>query len=77
VLQLGTDYSVRPAQALVQDLEQVLGSGTVQLIGDGSRRLKRLEQQRLFKEDAGVEGSVAQPASEEQVAAELDEDATE
>jgi DNA polymerase-3 subunit alpha len=76
VLQLGKDYCVRPAKALVDDLEQVLGSGAVQLIGDGLRRQKRLEQQKLFKEElATVETSVQPVAADEALASELDADA--
>jgi DNA polymerase-3 subunit alpha len=76
VLQLGKDYCVRPAKGLVDDLEQVLGSGAVQLIGDGLRRQKRLEQQKLFKEElAATETTVAPMQADEAVAAELDAEA--
>jgi DNA polymerase-3 subunit alpha len=76
VLQLNRELSVRPAQALVDDLERMLGAGSVQLVGEGSRRQKRVEQQRLFKEDvAPVEpdtaGASMDPLAEE-VAADLD-----
>ncbi len=57
VLQLGKDYAVRPVHGLVQDLETVLGSGNVQLIGEGSRRQKRIEQQKLFKDEAPAESA--------------------
>jgi DNA polymerase-3 subunit alpha len=53
-LSLGRELDVRPAKALVDDLEMILGAGGVQLMGDGSRRIKRLEQQRLFKEQASI-----------------------
>jgi len=72
VLQLGKDYSVRPVKALVDDLEQVLGSGAVQLIGDGLRRQRRLEQQKLFKEEAVVDNGSAAASTDETVAAGLD-----
>jgi DNA polymerase-3 subunit alpha len=50
-MQLSRELQVRPAKDLLDDLEMLLGSGSVQLMGDGSKRLKRLEQQRLFKEE--------------------------
>ena len=66
LLQLGRELSVRPAKELVDDLETLLGHGSVQLKGDGSRRLKRLEQQKLFAESqAEVEPTDAEvPAAE-------------
>ena len=35
---------------MIDELDQLLGPGTVQLFGDGIRRMKRLQQQALFKE---------------------------
>jgi DNA polymerase-3 subunit alpha len=67
-MQLSRELQVRPAKALIDDLEMLLGGGAVQLMGDGSRRLKRLEQQRLFKEDQAAE----EPATDEAAAAALD-----
>jgi DNA polymerase-3 subunit alpha len=76
VLQLGKDYCVRPAKPLVDDLEQILGNGAVQLIGDGLRRQKRLEQQKLFKEESAAADSTAPAVTpDEAVAAELDAEA--
>ena len=73
VLQLGKDYCVRPARGLVDDLEQILGSGAVQLIGDGLRRQKRLEQQKLFKEEsAAVETGASSSTEDDALAAEID-----
>jgi hypothetical protein len=60
LLQLGKELSVRPSVKLVEEVESLLGNGAVQLRGDGSRRLKRIEQQKLFVEDtAGTEGTAA------------------
>jgi hypothetical protein len=42
---------VKPADSLVGDLDQILGPGSVQLVGNGTRRVKRIQQQQLFKED--------------------------
>ncbi len=72
LLQLGKNLSVRPSKQLVDDVEMLLGSGCVQLRGDGARRLRRIEQQRLFAEEAATEETPALP-SEEQVLAEMDE----
>jgi DNA polymerase-3 subunit alpha len=77
VLQLGKDFSVRPAKQLVEDLQTVLGSGSVQLIGDGMRRQKRLEQQKLFKEEASVESTPVAPTSDEALTAQIDEELVE
>jgi DNA polymerase-3 subunit alpha len=76
-MQLGRELQVRPVKDLLDDLETLLGSGSVQLMGDGSKRLKRLEQQRLFKEDQAIgdkagEGIDAAAAMEELDAAEAD-----
>jgi len=49
VLRLTDDLFVRPSPALVDDLEQALGAGCVQLFGQGARR-RRAVQQPLFKE---------------------------
>jgi DNA polymerase-3 subunit alpha len=62
-MRLDRDRFVRPTQQLVDDLELVLGSGSVQLCGIGTRRRKRIEQQRLFKEDQAAEAA-EQPAAE-------------
>ena len=50
-MQIDRQHAVKPSPALVGDLEQLLGPGTVDLAGAGSKRKKRLEQQRLFKDD--------------------------
>jgi DNA polymerase-3 subunit alpha len=54
LIQLGKDLSVRPSQKLVDEVEHLLGDGSVQLRGEGARRLKRLEQKKLFAEEAAV-----------------------
>jgi DNA polymerase-3 subunit alpha len=77
------DYAVRMSQGLVDDLRAKLGFEAVELIGAGSKRKKRLEQQRLFKEEQADAASAAAevarpaavesaPASDEAVAAEMD-----
>jgi DNA polymerase-3 subunit alpha len=72
------DYAVRMSQSLVDDLRAKLGFEAVELIGAGSKRKKRLEQQRLFKEEQAEAAEVARPAqavapaSDEAAAAEMD-----
>ena len=54
VMRLDRERSVRPTPQLVDDLEMLLGSGAVTLCGAGTRRKKRLDQQRqqpLFREE--------------------------
>jgi DNA polymerase III subunit alpha len=51
-MQIDRQHAVKLSPQLVGDLEQLLGPGSVDLAGAGSKRKKRLEQQRLFKEDA-------------------------
>jgi DNA polymerase-3 subunit alpha len=70
LLQLNKELSVRPSKRLVEDVEALLGSGSVQLRGDGARRLKRLEQQKLFADAAVVDEAPAM--SEEAAMASMD-----
>ena len=46
------NMSVTITQRLVDDLEHLLGPGSVDLAGPGSHRMRRLKQQRLFAESA-------------------------
>jgi DNA polymerase-3 subunit alpha len=71
VLQLPKDLAVKPNAQFVQDMDQILGAGSVMLMGDGMRRLKRLQQQKLFQEQQ-EETTVTQ--SDEQLAAAMDEE---
>ena len=50
-IRLDRGMGVRPGKELVDDLERLLGTHAVKLSGNGSRRLKRLEQQKLFEEN--------------------------
>ncbi len=65
-LQIDRQHAVKPSPAMVGDLEQLLGPGSVDLAGAGNKRKKRLEQQRLFKEetDDGPEVSTIEPGME-------------
>jgi DNA polymerase-3 subunit alpha len=49
-LKINGETAVRITRDLVDDLEMFLGSGAVQLGGDGQRRMRRIKQQQLFKE---------------------------
>jgi DNA polymerase III subunit alpha len=51
-LRVNGELGVRLTKDLVDDLEQLLGNGSVQLGGDGQKRMKRLAQQQLFKDAA-------------------------
>jgi DNA polymerase-3 subunit alpha len=75
ILKMRREMSVRPSADMVQDIDLVLGGGTVQLVGAGQRRLKRIEQQKLFKEEAGVAPEPAAPVpTDEQLADALDDE---
>jgi DNA polymerase-3 subunit alpha len=50
-LRVNGEHGVRISRDLVGDLEMLLGSGSVQLGGDGQRRMRRLAQQQLFREE--------------------------
>ena len=52
MLQVDRQHAIKPSPALVEDVEQLLGSDSVDLAGAGSKRRKRLEQARLFKDEA-------------------------
>ncbi|MEA2707406.1 MAG: polymerase subunit alpha, partial [Phycisphaerales bacterium] len=54
-LRVNGELGVRLTKTLVDDLEQLLGNGSVQLGGDGQKRMKRLAQQQLFREAETVE----------------------
>ena len=64
-IKLGRDAGVRPGRDLQGDVEQLLGNGSLQFHGAGSRRMRRLQQQQLFKDaalpagDAPVDGETA------------------
>ncbi len=68
-LKLSGEYRVRPEKNLIEDLEQMLGSGNVDVVGDGLKRMRRIEQQKLFKEPAIDETAYA---TEDAVVAEMD-----
>jgi DNA polymerase-3 subunit alpha len=53
-MQIDRQHAVKPSPAMVGDLEQLLGNGAVDLAGAGSKRKKRLEQARLFREEPEI-----------------------
>ncbi len=55
LIRLDEQWYLRPTRAMVDELQAALGSrGKVELAGEGTRRLKRLQQQQLFQ-NAAVE----------------------
>jgi DNA polymerase-3 subunit alpha len=59
IVRLDSQWSVKPTTALKLELEETLnGHGNVELAGDGTRRIKRLQQQRLFQDAEPVEAPV-------------------
>ena len=59
MLSVDKQHGVRPSPALVDDIEHLLGHGSVDLAGAGSKRRKRLEQARLFKDEAAADDAPA------------------
>ncbi len=69
-MKMNAELGIKPSIDLKENLERLLGNDAVQLIGPGSKRIKRIEQQRLFKEE---EQPPDEPiASDEALAARLD-----
>jgi DNA polymerase-3 subunit alpha len=73
-IRLDRSVSVRPSKPMEEDLQQLLGNDAVQLLGAGTKRIKRLEQQRLFKSDETTTEpvDVASATSDELVTAAMD-----
>jgi hypothetical protein len=67
-LKVNGELGVRVTRDLVDDLEMLLGNGSVQLGGDGQRRLRRIQQQQLFKEAATSEAVEVAPDVEAEMA---------
>ncbi len=51
-LRLGRDFAIRVDDAVIEELESVLGPDSVKLAGPGSGRRTRIQQQKLFEEEA-------------------------
>jgi DNA polymerase-3 subunit alpha len=73
-IKLASDLFIKSAEALAQEADRILGSGAAQLVGAGTKRVKRLQQQQLFKEAeaASSPDPESTPASDEQIAAAMD-----
>src|SRR5262249_6318630 len=69
---LPKDLSVRPTKSLVDELDTLLGNGAVQLVGAGTRRMKRIQQQALFKEAEQTTEEASAAPSDEQIAQQMD-----
>ena len=68
VMRLDRERFVKPTKELVDELELLLGGGSVQLCGAGTRRqkLKQQQQQSLFKEYEAAGGEGGEAAEEEE-----------
>lgn len=53
-MRLNKERFVRPTRELVEELDGLLGSGSVQLCGAGTKRRKQQQQQQLFKDEAAA-----------------------
>jgi DNA polymerase-3 subunit alpha len=62
------DLGIRICPELVEDLEQLLGSGSVALRGEGTDKRKRQEQRKLFAESAVAEKDPEETARDEMAA---------
>jgi DNA polymerase-3 subunit alpha len=65
-LRVNGELGVRISRELVDELELLLGSGLVQLGGEGNKRIKRIQQQALFK-DAQPEAVTAPEAMDREM----------
>ena len=71
-MKFGNDLGLKPLDSVVSELDHLLGNGSVQLVGAGTKRVKRIEQQRLFKEEAMEPETTTVATSDEAVAAVMD-----
>jgi DNA polymerase III subunit alpha len=62
-ISLAKEFRVRPVREFVTDAASVLGPGCIELVGPGTRRKKRDEQQRLFAEQQASE-NLADPGDQ-------------
>lgn len=70
----GRGVRVRPTPELIKEFEQTFGPGTIELLGPGSARRKRAEQQRLFAEKQAAEAEEAAPIAPPHVEHEMEEE---
>jgi DNA polymerase-3 subunit alpha len=66
-LKINGELGVRLSRELVEELENLLGPGSVQLGGEGQRRMKRLAQQQLFASTAASIPAEAPDAPESEL----------
>ena len=72
-VKLPKELSVRASIELLHDAAATLGEGALQLFGQGQRRLRRLQQEQLFKEESAAPDQSSQP-TDDQVAAAIDQE---
>jgi hypothetical protein len=51
-MRLNKERFVKPTRELVDDLDMLLGPGSCQLCGAGTKRRKKQQQQQLFREES-------------------------
>jgi len=65
IIRLDSQWSVRPTPALKLELDSTLNDhGKVELAGDGTRRIKRQQQQKLFRDAEPVETAMQSSPAE-------------
>ena len=67
-MKVGGERGVRITRDLIDDLQHLLGNDSLMLAGEGSRRVKRLQQQALFKEEPSTEEIDTSTAIEAEIA---------
>ncbi|MDB5357608.1 MAG: dnaE [Phycisphaerales bacterium] len=63
-MRLDRDRFIRPTAQFVDDLDLLLGPGSVQLCGQGTRRRRKAAQQQLFKEEEAAAEETRTAATE-------------
>jgi DNA polymerase-3 subunit alpha len=64
-MKLNKERAVKPTRELVDDLELLLGTGSVQLCGAGTKRRKKQQQQQLFRQADATEEPVSEASTPE------------
>jgi DNA polymerase-3 subunit alpha len=60
-MRLNKERFVKPTRELVDDLDLLLGPGSCQLCGAGTKRRKKQQQQQLFRDEANGESAETSP----------------
>lgn len=65
MIKLSADLFIKPSLTLRQDLESLLGNGQAILCGAGTKRVRKAEQQKLFKDEQPEPETPETPADED------------